>query len=118
MTSIEISRHLGGVLLDAFPDRLTVDVHQPDFVLNVEVRDVTYLIEDTIQCLGGMPVSSAGKGLVLLSGGIDSPVAAFCAAQRGIHIECVHFHSFPYTSERAKAVSYTHLDVYKRQSSA
>lgn len=102
MTSIEISRHLGGVLLDAFPDQLTVDVHEPDFVINVEVREVTYLIEDTIQCLGGMPVSSAGKGLVLLSGGIDSPVAAFCAAKRGIHIECVHFHSFPYTSERAK----------------
>ena len=102
MQSVDISRHLGGILLNAFPERLSVDVHDPDFTIHVEVRDVTYIFEDTIQCLGGMPVSSAGKGLVLLSGGIDSPVAAFCAAKRGIDIECVQFHSYPYTSDRAK----------------
>lgn len=102
MGSIEISRHLGGILLDAYPDVLTVDVHDPEMIVNIEVRDETYIIERNIKCLGGMPVSSAGKALLLLSGGIDSPVAAYFAAKRGIDIEAIHFHSYPYTSDRAK----------------
>lgn len=102
MGSIEVSRHLGDVLLDAYPDVLTVDVHEPEMIVNLEIRDETYIIERNIKCLGGMPVSSAGKALLLLSGGIDSPVAAYFAAKRGIDVEAIHFHSYPYTSDRAK----------------
>lgn len=102
MGSIDASRHLGGVLLDAYPDILEVDVHEPELTIYIEIRDETYIIEKNIKCLGGMPVSSAGKGMVLLSGGIDSPVAAYFAAKRGVDIEAVHFHSYPYTSDRAK----------------
>lgn len=102
MGSIDASRHLGGVLLDAYPDVLEVDVHDPELTINLEIRDETFIVERNIKCLGGMPVSSAGKGLLLLSGGIDSPVAAYFAAKRGIDIEAIHFHSYPYTSDRAK----------------
>lgn len=102
MGSIDASRHLGGVLLDAYPDILEVDVHEPELTINIEIRDETYIVERNVKCLGGMPVSSAGKGMVLLSGGIDSPVAAYFAAKRGVDIEAVHFHSYPYTSDRAK----------------
>lgn len=102
MSSIDAAKYFGGVLLDAYPNILSVDVHNPQFVINVEIRDETFIIEKNIKCLGGMPVSSSGKGLVLLSGGIDSPVAAYFAAKRGVDIEAVHFHSYPYTSDRAK----------------
>ncbi len=101
MTSIDASRHLGGVLLDNYPE-LVVDVHEPELTIFIEIRDETFIIERNVKCLGGMPVSTSGKALVLLSGGIDSPVAAYCAAKRGVDIECIHFHSYPYTSDRAK----------------
>ncbi len=82
---------------------LKVDVHDPDVHLFVDLRrDVTYLYQQKIKGLGGLPLGSNGKGLVLLSGGIDSPVAAWMMARRGMQIEAVHYHSYPYTSERAQ----------------
>ncbi len=101
MTSPEISAELGGVLLDTFPT-LSVDVNQPDFVLSVEVREWSYLYLDTVPAQGGMPTGSNGKACLLLSGGIDSPVAGYMIGKRGVKLCAVHFHSYPYTSERAK----------------
>lgn len=100
MQSPEICRHLGGFLLDNI-EGLKVDVNHPDITLNVEIRNTTYVFSDKIPCLGGMPYGSAGKGMILLSGGIDSPVAAYMVSRRGLEIEAVHFHSYPFTSERA-----------------
>lgn len=101
MNSPEICRELGGFILEAIP-QLTVDVHHPDIHVHVEVRDSTYLYINQINGMGGMPYGSAGRGMLLLSGGIDSPVAGFMMAKRGVSIEGVHFHSYPFTSERAK----------------
>ena len=101
-TSPEISRVIGGHVLANFP-HLQVDVHNPDFVLNVEVRqEGALLYSQIIPCLGGLPAGSSGKGLLLLSGGIDSPVAGFLAMKRGVQVEGLHFHSYPFTSERSK----------------
>ena len=105
MDSMEMNRHLGGVILDAYPD-LTVDLDHADIDLHVEVREQVYLYTETIQGAGGMPVGSGGKAMLLLSGGIDSPVAGWMMAKRGLAVEGVHFHSFPYTSERAKEKVY------------
>ncbi|SFB25153.1 thiamine biosynthesis protein ThiI [Lentibacillus halodurans] len=81
----------------------TVDVHQPDLELNVEIRtEATYITSNVVPGLGGLPVGSSGKTLLMLSGGIDSPVAGFMAMKRGVEIEAIHFHSPPFTSERAK----------------
>ncbi len=102
MGSVDAARYFGGVLLDAYPDVLTVDVHEPELTIVMEIRDETFIQERTVKCLGGMPVSTSGKAMVLLSGGIDSPVAAYFAAKRGVDVECIHFHSYPYTSDRAK----------------
>jgi thiamine biosynthesis protein ThiI len=101
MDSMTISRELGARLLKAFP-QLKVDVHNPDVILNVEVREHTYLYYKMIPCAGGMPVGSNGKAALLLSGGIDSPVAGWMIAKRGVALTAVHFHSFPYTSDRSK----------------
>lgn len=92
---------LGGVLLDAFPG-LKVDVHNPDVLVRVEIRERIYIYSKTIPGPGGMPVGTAGKAMVLLSGGLDSPVAAYMIAKRGVKVEAVYFHAPPYTSERAK----------------
>lgn len=103
MTSPELCQALGGHILPAFP-HLTVDVHQPDFVLNVEIRqEGAFLYSQSILCLGGLPAGSSGKGLLLLSGGIDSPVAGFLSMKRGVTLEGLHFYSYPFTSERSKA---------------
>jgi len=100
--SPEISRILGGKILAAC-QTLTVDVHNPDCLLYVDVRqEKSYLYEQKIAGFGGLPLGTNGKGLVLLSGGIDSPVAAWMMAKRGMLIDAVHFHSYPYTSERAQ----------------
>lgn len=100
--SMEVSAKLGGVLLDAYPN-LKVDLHNPDFLVHVEIRHASaYVYADKIMGPGGMPVGSSGRAMLLLSGGIDSPVAAYMLAKRGLEIEAVHFHSPPYTSERAK----------------
>ncbi|ADU74215.1 thiamine biosynthesis protein ThiI [Acetivibrio thermocellus AD2] len=101
MDSPEISRQLGGYILRNVPE-LSVDVKNPDFILYVEVREFTYIYSEIIQAVCGMPLGSNGKAVLLLSGGIDSPVAGWMIAKRGVEIEAVHFYSYPYTSERAK----------------
>ena len=92
---------MGEYLLDRFPD-MTVDVHNPDVALNIEVRERTYIYSISIPGPGGMPVGTNGKATLLLSGGIDSPVAGYMIAKRGVKIDAVYFHAPPYTSERAK----------------
>lgn len=99
--SMEINADLGEVILDTFPD-LKVDVHNPDIVLYVEVREKIYIYSQIIPGPGGMPVGTNGKAMLLLSGGIDSPVAGYMVAKRGVKIDAVYFHAPPYTSERAK----------------
>lgn len=101
LTSMEINCELGGRLLEAFPD-LRVDVHKPDVVITVEIRSKINIFTKIIKGQGGMPRGSSGRGLLLLSGGIDSPVAGYMMAKRGVALECLYFHAPPYTSERAK----------------
>ena len=100
-TSMELNCDLGADLLDAYPD-MTVDIHKPDVFINVEVRNVTYIYSQIIPGPGGLPVGTNGKGMTLLSGGIDSPVAGYMIAKRGVTIDATYFHAPPYTSERAK----------------
>lgn len=101
MESMTINAELGGVLLDAFPE-LSVDVHKPDVELVVEIRESIYIYSKQIPGPGGMPIGTNGKAMLLLSGGIDSPVAGYMISKRGVKIEAVYFHAPPYTSERAK----------------
>ncbi|MDR0946466.1 MAG: tRNA 4-thiouridine(8) synthase ThiI [Ruminococcus sp.] len=102
MDSLEIMRELGGYLLENFPDSV-VDVKKPEFILTVEIRgDFAYIHKGNEQAAGGLPVGTSGTALVLLSGGIDSPVAAYMIAKRGVKISAIHFEAPPYTSERAK----------------
>lgn len=102
-TSPEISRDIGGILLKR-NGNLKVDVVDPEYVCNVDLREDghTYLFCDTVMGIGGMPVGGSGHGTIMISGGIDSPVAAFMMAKRGMKLSAVHFHSFPYTGEAAK----------------
>lgn len=102
MTSIELSKYVGGELADAFPET-EVDVHNPELTVHVEVRDAAaYVHSNPRPGAGGMPVGSNGTAVTLLSGGIDSPVSTYMIAKRGVHMIPVHFFSFPYTSEQAK----------------
>ena len=101
MTSMEVNAELGHYLLEAFPDT-SVDVHEPDEIINVEIRKTVYIYSITIPGPGGLPVGTNGKGMALLSGGIDSPVATYMIAKRGVQMEAVYFHAPPFTSERAK----------------
>ena len=101
LDSMGINMEMGGVILDAFPD-MRVDVHNPDIYLNIEIREKIYIYSIVIPGPGGMPVGTGGKGMLLLSGGIDSPVAGYMIAKRGVKIDAVYFHAPPYTSERAK----------------
>lgn len=101
LTSPQIQQDLGGALADAYP-HLVTDVHNPDVTVLVEIRDKgAYLNAEKITAVGGMPVGSNGNALLLLSGGIDSPVAAYMMAKRGLRVDAIHFQSPPYTSERA-----------------
>lgn len=101
MKSPEICAELGGILLDKFP-HLTVDVKNPEVTVTVEVRDTNaYVHAENIRGAGGLPVGCSGKAMLLLSGGIDSPVAGWMMAKRGIHISAIHYVSPPYTSDRA-----------------
>ncbi len=99
--SMELNCELGERILDACPN-MKVDVHHPDVYLNVEIRQNIYLYSETIPGPGGMPVGTNGQAMLLLSGGIDSPVAGYMIAKRGVKIDAVYFHAPPYTSERAK----------------
>ena len=101
VSSDQINRDVGEAILNAYPET-RVDVHNPDVLLRVEVRHQINLFSETIPGLGGMPTGTAGKAMLLLSGGIDSPVAGFLTAKRGVTLEAVYFHAPPYTSERAK----------------
>ena len=92
---------MGAYLLERFP-QLKVDVHEPEIFIHVEVRGKSYIYSQVIPGPGGMPVGTNGKAMLLLSGGIDSPVAGYMIAKRGVRIEAVYFHAPPYTSERAK----------------
>lgn len=101
--STEFERQLGGVVLDKFPN-LKVNLTNPEKTIFVDIREngSTFIFGDKIKCCGGMPVGTSGKGLAMLSGGIDSPVACYMMAKRGMKLSAVHFHSFPYTSQQAK----------------
>ena len=99
--SMEINADLGEAILSAFP-KMRVDVIDPDIMLNVEIREKIYIYSIVIPGPGGMPVGTGGKGMLLLSGGIDSPVAGYMIAKRGVKLDAVYFHAPPYTSERAK----------------
>ena len=102
LKSLEVNKALGSYLLQNIPD-INVDVHQPDITLMLEIRkDYSYLYMDEIKGLGGYPVSIQGKGMLMLSGGIDSPVAGFLALKRGIKLECIYFESLPHTSIEAR----------------
>ena len=101
--SMEFSRQIGSLILKNIPN-ITVDVHHPEYLLKIEIREeYTYIYHKEIPALGGYPVGVAGKGLLMLSGGIDSPVAGYLAMKRGIKIECIYFESPPHTSEMAKS---------------
>jgi thiamine biosynthesis protein ThiI len=102
MTSIAISQDIGGRLAEAHP-HVEVDVHHPDYTVYVEVRDLAAYVHGPAEPgAGGLPTGVGGRAMCLLSGGIDSPVAAYMIAKRGVEIECVHFFSYPYTSQLAK----------------
>ena len=101
MHSMEINVEAGAILLDAFPE-LKVDVHQPEVMIHIELRDNIYLYSVRLPGPGGLPVGTNGKGMLLLSGGIDSPVAGYLVSKRGVHLEAVYFDAPPHTSPQAK----------------
>lgn len=104
MHSVELSCEVGGRILDAYSDYLKVEVKKPEFTVNIDIREngESLIYGDKIKGVGGMPVGSSGKGFLMLSGGIDSPVAGYMMAKRGMRLAAVHFHSYPYTGEAAK----------------
>ncbi len=103
LKSPEISAEVGAAILEASGGHKRVDVHHPEVAVRVEIRDyAAYICAGQERAIGGMPTGSSGKGLLLLSGGIDSPVAGFMIAKRGVKLDAMHFESFPYTSERAR----------------
>ena len=110
MNSDEINRELGHLVLEKFPT-VHVDIHKHEVALSVEIREKAYIYAEEIPCANGMPVGSAGRAMLLVSGGIDSPVAGYMMAKRGLNLSAVHFYSYPYTSERArdKVVELTRL---------
>ena len=103
LNSMQINAEIGGRILDA-NSNLSVDVHNPSFIINIDLREngTTLVFNEFFKGAGGMPVGSSGKGLLLISGGIDSPVAGHMIAKRGMSLECIHFHSYPYTNLQAK----------------
>ena len=101
MNSPQICRHMGGVILKN-TEGLSVDVHNPDILVQIEIRKKAFIFTQKVNGAGGMPVGTAGRATLLLSGGIDSPVAGWMISKRGVTLDAVHFHSHPYTSDRAK----------------
>ena len=114
LTSVEVNEQVGEALLEAFPN-LSVDVHDPEILLHIEIRpyDVNFYSKQ-IEGLSGMPVGSSGKAMLLLSGGIDSPVAGYMVAKRGVSLDAIYFHAPPYTSERAKQKVVTLAKIISR----
>ncbi len=103
LKSPEVTRILGGHLLTNYPHELTVDVHNPDVIVYIEIREHdVYIYSKVVAGPGGLPIGASGRGLLLISGGIDSPVAGWMGMKRGVTIDALHFHSFPFTSERSK----------------
>ena len=100
MKSMEMNRELGGLILEEI-ESINVDVHNPDLYVYIDVREQCYIYTEKFRTYGGLPIGTNGKGLLLLSGGIDSPVAGFMIAKRGVEISAVYYHSYPFTSERA-----------------
>ena len=102
LNSIAISQEIGGRVAEAFP-QVAVDVHHPDYIIHVEVREnAAYIHGPSLPGAGGLPTGMGGRAAVLLSGGIDSPVAGYMIGKRGVELECIHFFSYPYTSEKGK----------------
>ena len=101
--SPEFSQMIGGFILKNYAkeNNLKVDVHNPDFKVFIDIKKYAYVYANRHEGIGGLPLGSSGNGLLLLSGGIDSPVAGFMMAKRGMRINCLHFHSYPFTSKRA-----------------
>ncbi len=104
MHSVELSAEVGGRILEAYPAKFKVDVKKPSFMVHIDIREngETLVYTDVTKGVGGMPVGSSGKGFLMLSGGIDSPVAGYMMCKRGMKLSAVHFHSYPYTGEAAK----------------
>lgn len=100
LSSYQLSCQLGGVVLDKYPD-LKVDLKHPDFSITVEIRDKAYLSGPDTRGLQGLPTGCAGRGILLLSGGIDSPVAGYMMAKRGLSLEAIYFHTYPFTSDKS-----------------
>lgn len=98
--SPELNPMLGGIILKNYSKYFKVDIKNPDMFVYVDIKDNCYVYTDRIKGWGGLPIGSSGRGLLLLSGGIDSPVAAFLMAKRGVKVDCLHFHSYPFTSQR------------------
>ncbi len=98
--SMDFSAEVGGRILEAFND-VTVDVHNPDIEIYIDIKKSCYISSEKIKTVGGMPIGSCGRALLLLSGGIDSPVAGYMIAKRGVEINALYFHTYPFTSERA-----------------
>lgn len=97
--SYDVSAELGALLVERFPDLLSVDVHEPDVILRVEIRNRNYLYHEIVPGPRGLPVGMSGTGMLLLSGGIDSPVAGYMMASRGMNLESIYFHTYPYTGD-------------------
>lgn len=100
LNSMEVNNEIGGTVLKNFD--LKVDVHNPDLYVYCDIKKEAYIYTERVKAYGGLPMGTNGKGILLLSGGIDSPVAGFLMAKRGVQIDAVHFHSYPFTSERAE----------------
>ncbi|MDR5660052.1 tRNA uracil 4-sulfurtransferase ThiI [Serpentinicella sp. ANB-PHB4] len=101
LNSLELSRTVGGYVLSQFDD-IKVDVHNPDLTIYIEVRNIAFVYSKKVSGFGGLPLGTNGKALLLLSGGIDSPVAGWLVGKRGVEIDAIHFHSYPFTSDRSK----------------
>lgn len=103
LDSYQLASQLGALLLETYPDQLTVKMENPDLVFQVEIRDKLYLFHDRLEGAKGLPVGMGGRAMLLLSGGIDSPVAGYMMASRGMILDAIYFHTFPYTSPQALA---------------
>ncbi len=112
--SPEVSKRIGGIILGEF-ENISVDVHNPEVFLYIDIKENAYIYTEKIKAYGGLPIGTNGKGLLLLSGGIDSPVAGFMmGGKRGVQINCVHYHSYPFTSERAEEKVKTLANILSR----